>query len=180
MFTFILQENKTDIEIIITRILLAVVSIVTFTYSGTYYWISIIAAVFLLAASYFVKAISVQFKISRPVILMIAALILLTTTHSFIFAGILLAYGALLKYFQRKPEVIITTAHIVLKKMFTDEIFSWPDFNNIILKDGLLTLDFVDNKLLQLSVDEANTVVNEKEFNLFCSDKIITSINSDL
>jgi len=175
MFTFVLKENKTNIEIVITRILLAVAGIATLLYGGTYYLISISTAVILLAISYFVNTISIRFKISLPVVLIIAAVILFIGTHSFIFAGILLCYAFLLKFLQKKPEVIITADNVLLKKVFKDEVFEWQQFNNIILKDGLLTLDFVDNKLLQLVVDEDETKVEEKQFNSFCREQLVSA-----
>ncbi len=45
---------------------------------------------------------------------------------------------------------------------------NWAELNNVILKDGLLTLDFKNNKLLQVALltDEKNP--NEEIFNDFC------------
>jgi hypothetical protein len=45
----------------------------------------------------------------------------------------------------------------------------WQDLNIAILKDGLLTIDFKNNKVIQQSVDETKTSVNEQEFNDFCT-----------
>ena len=46
----------------------------------------------------------------------------------------------------------------------------WSVFNNIVLKDGLLTLDFKSNRLLQKEVadDEDEDDADEEEFNAFC------------
>jgi hypothetical protein len=175
MFTFVLQENKTDIEIVITRILLAVAGIATLLYGGTYYLMNILAAIILLAISYFVKMISIRFKINRLVVLIIAAIIIFIGTYSFIFSGILLCYAFLLKFLQKKPEVIINNDNVVIKKVFGDAVFVWSQFNNIILKDGLLTLDFVDNKLLQLIVAEDETEIDEKLFNSFCREQLVSA-----
>ena len=46
------------------------------------------------------------------------------------------------------------------------------DLNNVILKDDLLTLDFKNNRLLQLLVTSTETDINEKEFNEFCKVKL--------
>ncbi|MGC4034655.1 MAG: hypothetical protein QM764_01750 [Chitinophagaceae bacterium] len=40
--------------------------------------------------------------------------------------------------------------------------------SNAILKDGILTIDFKNNKIIQAEIDEEYAVVNEKEFNEFC------------
>jgi len=174
MFNFVLKENKTDIEIVITRILLAIAGIATLLYGGTYYLINISTAVILLAISYFVNTISIRFKINRSIVLIISAIIIFIGTHSFIFTSILLCYAFLLRFLQKKPEIIITNDNVVIKKMFGDEVFVWSQFNNIILKDGLLTFDFADNKLLQLIVDEDETEVEEKLFNSFCREQLVS------
>jgi hypothetical protein len=68
-------------------------------------------------------------------------------------------------------------------KFFPDKIIypSWPvktikweELNNLVLKDGLLTIDFKNNKLLQYEIinDENDLDINEKEFNAFCREMI--------
>ena len=175
MFTFVLKENKAGLEILTTRILLAVAGIVVLLYANEiYYTIKISVAVILLLGSYFVQIIAKKFKITHVAVLLIATGVLWIGTHSFIFAGILFCYAVLLNFLQKNPEVMIGEDKIVLKKIFKDDVFEWVDFNNIILKDGLLTLDFSDNKLLQLNIDEERTSVDEKIFNLFCRSKLTT------
>lgn len=51
----------------------------------------------------------------------------------------------------------------------------WSVFNNILLKDGLLTLDFKNNRLLQKEVaddDDDEDDVDEEEFNAYCRDRL--------
>ena len=47
--------------------------------------------------------------------------------------------------------------------------YPWPDFSNLILKDGLLTLDFKNNRIKQIEIQER---VDENLFNEFCRIKI--------
>jgi len=47
--------------------------------------------------------------------------------------------------------------------------YPWSDFNNVMLKDGLLTLDFKDNRLIQKeAIEEDGPDADEDEFNAFC------------
>jgi hypothetical protein len=48
--------------------------------------------------------------------------------------------------------------------------YSWTDFTNIILKDGMLTLDFKNNKILQREIedDDDDDDADEQEFNEYC------------
>ena len=173
MFTFVLKENKTGLEILMTRILLAIAGIVVLFYANEInYTIKITAAVTLLLGSYFVQVIATKLKITRFAVLLTATGVLWIGTHSFIFAGILFCYAVLLTFLQKKPEVIIDKDNIVLKKLFKNDAFEWTDFNNIILKDGLLTLDFTDNKLLQLMIDDHKTTVHGDLFNSFCKERL--------
>jgi hypothetical protein len=56
--------------------------------------------------------------------------------------------------------------------------FRWSEFNNIILKDGLLTLDFKSNRLLQKEVlDDDDPDADEDEFNAYCREKLANSRN---
>ena len=60
---------------------------------------------------------------------------------------------------------------------FTDRIryntvpvkeISWNHLNHVVIKDGLLTIDMKNNKLLQEELDETKNNVDENEFNEFC------------
>ena len=47
----------------------------------------------------------------------------------------------------------------------------WSDLRNVVLKDGLLTLDFADNRLFQRETDDLDDEEydgTEDEFNIFC------------
>ena len=52
--------------------------------------------------------------------------------------------------------------------------FSWHSLQSVILKGGLLTLDFKDNKLIQKEVlDEDEPDAPEDEFNDYCRSKLV-------
>jgi hypothetical protein len=59
-----------------------------------------------------------------------------------------------------EPDKIIYPA-------FPKRTITWDELNNVILKDGLLTIDFKNDKLIQATV--RNTETNEKDFNDFCN-----------
>jgi hypothetical protein len=48
--------------------------------------------------------------------------------------------------------------------------YDWSEVSNVVLKDGLLTIDFNDNHLLQREVEDEidEEEVSEEEFNAFC------------
>lgn len=56
----------------------------------------------------------------------------------------------------------------VLYPSFPARKIEWNELNNIILKDGLLTIDFKTDKLLQSEIIESPAGLNEGDFNEFC------------
>jgi len=71
----------------------------------------------------------------------------------------------------RPPVVYLNQAKIYYPSFPKKEI-EWTELTNVILKDGYLTIDFKNNKLIQQSVDENHARVDEKEFNDFCRQQL--------
>lgn len=69
-------------------------------------------------------------------------------------------------------EIGFTGERIVFNTLFKRK-FQWADFNNIVLKDGMLTLDFKNNKLFQKETIDDDTDADEDEFNEYCRKKIM-------
>jgi hypothetical protein len=61
---------------------------------------------------------------------------------------------------------------IIVKYALYSRVYKWADMSNVVLKDGILTLDFKSNKIFQSEVEENETPVDEKEFNRFCTEQI--------
>lgn len=53
--------------------------------------------------------------------------------------------------------------------------YSWKDFNNVILKDNLLTLDFKNNKIFQKETIDEEGEADETEFNDYCRERLLAS-----
>lgn len=58
---------------------------------------------------------------------------------------------------------------------FFSKTYQWIDLQNVVLKDGLLTLDFKTNKLLQVNISSEINPVQEQEFNDFCQHCLTTN-----
>ena len=58
--------------------------------------------------------------------------------------------------------------------------YQWSDFSNIVLKDGLLTLDFANNKIFQREIgdDGADDDADEKEFNEYCQGQLAKAFSN--
>lgn len=55
---------------------------------------------------------------------------------------------------------------------FYNKNYGWNDLQNIILKDGLLTLDLTTNKIYQATIIEQIPADGETNFNLFCNEQM--------
>ena len=80
---------------------------------------------------------------------------------------------ALLEY-QAKFSVEIGFSDNEIKfNTFFKKKYRWSDFTNIVLKDGLLTLDFANNKILQREIEEDDEdEADENEFNDYCQKQL--------
>ena len=168
MYTFSIKDNSPDINVAVTTSLLALAAVTSLLYQNNqFYFINIAAAIILIMAAVFIKRLLKKLQFNTTLLLSLAAVILFVATRSIPFAAILMLYGLLVKKIYKNPLVTVNTKGISITKMLGNPIHEWSEFNNIILKDSLLTLDFKNNKLLQLNIRENN--VDENCFNTFCS-----------
>lgn len=86
-------------------------------------------------------------------------------------AIILLVFIALDIIAHRKLVVKISEKKIEIP-YFPEKKADWNEMSNVILKDGLLTIDFKNNKILQQMILNSDWDVNEKEFNEFCRQQL--------
>jgi hypothetical protein len=80
----------------------------------------------------------------------------------------------ILEYQAKRPlEIGFNDDRIAINKIVR-QWYDWSAFNNVILKDGLLTLDFKNNRLLQKEVadDDEEDDADEEEFNAFCRSRL--------
>ncbi len=64
--------------------------------------------------------------------------------------------------------IVKIKSEIILYPSFPQQQIQWKELSNLVLKDGLLTIDFKNDKIIQQYVEENSLTVDEKEFNEFC------------
>jgi hypothetical protein len=66
-------------------------------------------------------------------------------------------------------EIGFSESQVVFNTLLKKRYY-WSDLSNVVLKDGLLTIDFLNNRLIQREVeeDDDDEDVPEEEFNAFC------------
>jgi hypothetical protein len=50
--------------------------------------------------------------------------------------------------------------------------YLWAQVTNVVLKDGILTIDFKNNKLIQKPIESYTSANEEQEFNEFCKSRL--------
>ncbi len=82
---------------------------------------------------------------------------------------IVFAFLALLEYqAKRSSEIGFAEDHIMINSLFKKRI-NWSEIDNVVLKDGWLTIDFKNNKLLQKEIDSGESEAGDEEFNEWVS-----------
>jgi len=134
--------------------------------------VNIIVAALLLITDLFVERLLVKFRINSLLLLGIAALLVMLATRQGLFPLFLMVIALVVKYSYIDPMVEFSEKGVFVKRTFHLKKHDWAGFSNIILKDNLLTLDFKNNKVLQLELDNS-VKIDEQQFNDFCVKKIL-------
>jgi hypothetical protein len=105
-----------------------------------------------------------------------AILIIIAIYLSFKFwwPAAIMAILAMLYIISIRQFILSVSESNIIYPSFPGKTIQWNELNNIIMKDGLLTLDFKNNKLIQVLVskDKSDTGIDERDFNDFCKKQL--------
>ena len=92
----------------------------------------------------------------------------------FWYFGLLFLALLLLQRSMDNELVISLSVTDVVIAGLTKRSYPWASFNNIVLKDGLLTLDFTNDRVIQAEpvAGGKDYTYSEKEFNEFCREQL--------
>jgi len=93
------------------------------------------------------------------------------TSIGYWWIGLLMVILIMLYSRSQREMLIRINKEQVTYPSFPQKVIQWDQLNNIVLKDGLLTIDMKNNKIIQHLVND-NGSVNEKAFNEFCQAKL--------
>ena len=71
----------------------------------------------------------------------------------------------------QKPIVSVRENQVIYPS-FPRKKIDWQELSNLIIKDGLLTIDFKNNKIIQQQIADISSTIDEKEFNDFCRQQL--------
>lgn len=83
------------------------------------------------------------------------------------------ALAALAQGFVKKDYEYLFSVNEIEMNIFPHRTIHWYELQNVVLKDGVLTIDFKNNKINQseISTQQSNSF-NEAEFNEFCRSQL--------
>lgn len=91
-----------------------------------------------------------------------------------LYISIIYLFGAIFEKQVKFPQEIAFDENGIVFNSFPKKQVSWPDITNVILKDGIITIDLNNNQLIQKEIQTQVDNKTELEFNTFCSDRINT------
>lgn len=175
-FTFTLHNTKASQIKILSTILLAVNSILIFFLAINLpnNKLSLLPA----SIGFIAALINIFFKKKYHLLHQIAVIIVGITWFllGFVWIGILIiALDFFATKIAKNYTIQFSNENIVLNKVYTST-FNWQQLQNVVLKDGLLTLDFINNKLLQVNIVNEINDAEQSNFNDFCKQQLLSNI----
>ena len=190
MYTFQVKQKDKSKILSAFHILIALIFILDLTHvheEGRKDWIFAAtylgACIFLFVVGIFQKRLLQNISRHLALLLFESALILcgaiyfwskgasLVSFSHGILAGAIILFWIYLKKRENGEKIIITDVNIILPGLAGERIIDWNELINVIKKYDLLTLDFKNNKLLQVQVINTDGI-NEDEFNQFCQQRL--------
>ena len=92
-----------------------------------------------------------------------------------IWMGVLYAIASLIERYVKTAKEIGFTENEIAFNSFPKKRKDWNEFNNVLIKDGLITLDHKNNKLFQKEIEGNVPPQMELEFNEFCRVNLLKS-----
>jgi hypothetical protein len=95
---------------------------------------------------------------------------LVALSHA-ILAGVLVLFMIYLRRKEHGELIIVSRSSVILPGLTGPRIIEWGQLTNVIKKDDMLTIDFKNNRLMQVEVINADDVP-ENGFNQFCEQQL--------
>ena len=130
--------------------------------------LSLITAFLFIVIAIYLKVVLRYLKLPVVAMLIIAIALLCVVTQSPYFAVILVIHWVLDKFFSKEPKYELDLSGVKITKLLSEQFYTWADIQNVVLKDGLLTIDFKNNHIFQSPITAKDKPVDEKAFNQFC------------
>lgn len=104
-------------------------------------------------------------------VLLISAIAWFNTASAWWLGFVIIIFLGLDILAHRKLKIVFAGSFVRLP-VFIGQKINWNQLNNVVLKDGMITVDFKSNRLFQYPIVDSDWDINEEEFNRFCNQNI--------
>lgn len=177
-YDIILPNEKASTYRVVT-LLVAVINVLIFGYSlfgdTTAFVKALVITGFLinsLAVIYFYFLKKGSDKLRIELAFLVTVIIWLMAEKYLI--GIFLLAFAILGFYTNKKIKVSFSDHGIQYPSFPPKMIEWSEVEQVMLKDGMLTIDMKNNQLIQSVITpESSLAISEPDFNAYCSKMIV-------
>jgi len=91
--------------------------------------------------------------------------------QQYFFAGIIFFFG-LFEYIVNRDTTCIINEESIRIKAIPSRTFKWAQIENIMIRDGIFTVDRKDNHIFQVDISNEALSFSEEQFNGFCEERL--------
>jgi hypothetical protein len=125
MHVFFIKEDGPDLDLAITRSLLALAAITAFLFrKEPHLYLNYIICALLIVTAFSVRLLTRKWRVPKMLLLLVAATALYIATRAFIFTLLLVIYGLVTRYLNKEPVLMVGAGGVTVKKMFSTKILS--------------------------------------------------------
>ncbi len=153
--------------------LIAILFFVTGIFLTDLWWKWLLLGIGIVGVIYFLvnyKAIKQRFNYFDFIVLLFETIILVITAKYWaipIISTVLQVY--LFIETRKATRFQFDNDKIILKGPFLNRKYGWDSLDNVIVRDGLLTLDYKTNKFIQEEIDNDKSKLDALAFNAYCN-----------
>lgn len=165
-YRFYIAERPLLVETYVLRglILTAIMGIVLFS-AGKPWLPATLSITSLLAVFFLMEPLQLRLKEQRWFITLVIGLLFFVISFHWFYTASLLAIGFLAPRFNREPVILMNPTGIILHRLIGKQTIHWSELQWVVLKDGVLSIDFRNNRVMQLELIKNHALISEESFN---------------
>jgi hypothetical protein len=172
-FIIVLKNKKEKTYILISWLIIAL-NVISFAYLGVMKKanpgdIPFYAAGLLILIAVFGRVSRSETIEHDCIVLSFCLAIIAWIVIRFYWAGALTLLLFIFQEISRRKLIVVVYEDRIIYPSFPKREITWNELNNAIMKDGILTIDLKNDKILQ---EEVISPTSEMEFNEFCEEKL--------
>ena len=86
--------------------------------------------------------------------------------------GWMYALMAVIERYVKYPDEWSFSKENVVHHVFPRKVYEWVEIDNVMIRDNLFTMDFMNNKIIQKELDTPVDKSLEEEFNAYCKEQL--------